>query len=164
MNSSTKNVWGAIVVFAAMVLGLAALLVTTSGRPAAPAAPASGLTEARPSQPPSVPRRPSMPELRRQPRPLGPGFARPRNDTERRQLYARGHEMRFARRGQQIHVQAEGPDATSYQISWPPQAPDHSHIEQLKHAEPFHNELRMKGFRSLVLKIGPRVVWSTELK
>jgi len=48
-------------------------------------------------------------------------------------------------------------------MEWPATAPDLDHIEQLKKADPFFKELRSQGFTSMVLAVGPRVVWSKDL-
>jgi hypothetical protein len=80
-----------------------------------------------------------------------------------REFYAQRLQARFTRKGQRVEVKAGGADNTVLEMVWDPRVRDREHIEQLKKAKPFHHELAGRGFRSLTLKLGPRVIWSTEL-
>jgi len=148
MSTNTKSVLTAAALIVAL-LGFIAYLLRSSTPAAAPAptAPASGQLAA--EQP-------------------GAGHGRvvrgdPKDPKVHRTLYAKRLQRLFARKGQKLMVQARGPEYTSFYMEWPADAPDQKHIDQLKQATPFFNELRSKGFRNLVLSVGPRVVWTKEL-
>jgi len=80
-----------------------------------------------------------------------------------RQVYAERLQTRFRNKGKRIEVKAGGTDNTSLEMIWDPRVRDREHIEQLRQAKPFHHELGGRGYRTLLLKIGPRVVWSIPL-
>ncbi len=80
-----------------------------------------------------------------------------------RQAFAAELAQRFAKKGKLIRAEASGADGARFELSWPAKGADLNHVEQIKRAEPFHSRLRLLGFRSLVLKVGERVVWSGKL-
>jgi hypothetical protein len=145
MSPNTKSVLTAAALIVAL-LGFIAYLLRSSTPAAAPALPPTSghLEEPAPGQPRVVRGDPKDPKVLRT-------------------IYAKRLQRLFARKGQTIKVQARGPGYTSFSMEFPADKPDLKHIEQLKQANPFFAELRNKGFRALVLSIGPRVVWTKEL-
>lgn len=161
MSANAKSLLAA----ASLIAGLLALMGYLVGRGAGPPIPAGSTTAKTEGRPlPTDPSRlaPGSAVLPGR-APVVPYRRRVKSELERRELFASRLQALYARKGKPITVTTSGQGSTSFQLRWPAGAPDRQHIEQLKTAAPFHQELRGMGFRSLVVKIGERVVWSREL-
>jgi hypothetical protein len=160
MSTNAKS----LLVAALLIAGLLALMSYLVGRSAPPGKQpgAAAKTDGRP-RPTDPSRLAPGSAVPARPAPVVPYRRRVKSDLERRELFASRLQALYARKGKPITVTTSGQGSTSFQLRWPAGAPDRQHIEQLKTARPFHQELRGMGFRSLVVKIGERVVWSLEL-
>jgi hypothetical protein len=87
----------------------------------------------------------------------------PQDPVERRVVFAKVMNERFAGHKLTAHVAAIGDQHTVFSISWPANAVDKDHMEKLKQATPLHAELRSQGFLNIKLMIGDKTDWTKKL-
>ena len=87
------------------------------------------------------------------------------DSAQARVSFATKTYRRLRARNYAVRIAAIGANGAIFDLSWPEElgAADRKHQRQLKSAEPFHNELRGRGFRLMRMRVGKRVVWSKKL-
>jgi hypothetical protein len=80
-----------------------------------------------------------------------------------RTRYAAALQLRFQRRGKAVSFSAVGPEATTFRMTYPASGADEKHMEDIKRAEPFHREIRGRGFTRFEIWVGERQTWAKPL-